>query len=52
MQNAWKFVYIRKDCFRLTVKVTFDYAKCGAGLVHYTMFQHNDYCVIEQYLVI
>jgi len=27
MQNAWKFVYTRKDSFRLTVKVMFNYAK-------------------------
>ena len=27
MQNAWKFVYIRKYCFRLTGKVMFNYAK-------------------------
>ena len=28
-------VFIRKDSFCRTVRVTFNYAKCGAGLVHY-----------------
>ena len=29
-------VYLqRKNSFHPTVKVTFNYAKCGAGLVHY-----------------